>query len=630
MQSNCNLGGELWSNLERPEGYQQSLEDIVVQEYCKWAKQNDFGRISSKQIEVVREIVFAFLTAEEGKVTVIPPMMGLGKSTILFIYFKVQNALNQGYGAIVVKERVDDVKAFSNQIGYVDDEYGEQKISYPWQGFSDDLCILGHSSYELLRCVRCSENQCEVKTAHADQIYYPIVTMTHERLFLKANQNKTFEDLSIWKDQYGKERQRKYLIIDEKPKFFSTVTIKEEDIKTFVGMVKRLETIVKMNLESVRLEENLRNSFTCIGPGSAKLIQDTESKRMIGIIEKYWWKKLIDYSDEELSLITKFGHLCSNNVYRGKDNKANILTVGISANFSIPGYCTIILDGTAVGDMTYPKDAKIIEIADYRRYNKVTIWHNSKRNLSKSYLHRNADVVFSELAEEIVKISTNSKTLVVCSKQFEEKLKSLLPESGNIVVAHFNSIKGSNDYLDCTSLFFAGTIDFGDDYYILKALAIDPEQVTSLDTKNDDSKHIFNCDYINEVERNDKEKYILQDLFRVAVRDANNTKQIDTYLFQTDEKLIQNISKCLPGCTIKDWIPMSYRKRIAPVETSFIEYLQKKLQFCGDKVTKKQIEDDLALRKDYRIELSKKEYVVQTLKDSGIEEYTRGWMKVKQ
>jgi CheY-like chemotaxis protein len=123
---------------------------------------------------------------------------------------------------IIVKERVEDMFNLEDELGYVDDTFCEQKICYAWVGYNKDICVKGHPEYEYGLCSRCECSKCRVKSARYEQYNYPVVVITHERLFRNANTQEFIENLKTWRNEHGVIHKRQYIIIDERPKFFAS------------------------------------------------------------------------------------------------------------------------------------------------------------------------------------------------------------------------------------------------------------------------------------------------------------------------------------------------------------------------------------------------------------------------
>lgn len=48
---------------------------------------------------------------------------------------------------------------------------------------------------------------------------------------------------------------------------------------------------------------------------------------------------------------------------------------------------------------------------------------------------------------------------------------------------------------------------------------------------------------------------MLQDIFRIAIRNIANDKPVNIYLFCMDNEFIQRISAEMPGSQIEEWYP---------------------------------------------------------------------------
>lgn len=647
---------------ERPSNYNLEEEGLILEGFCKWMKEEYSLEIyrNSKHRQAVREMIFSFLSAKKGEVTVVTANMGLGKSSLIFFFLKYMNlkynytdwksdlSKRKSFGAIVVKERLNDLRELDKNLGEVDEIYGEQEICYTLQSCNEEICKKGYLQEDIkpLMWHDCDKQTCEVILGRHKQKQHPVVGISHKRLELYLRNQGSIEELQKWETEIGNwKRTREYLIIDEKPNFFETYNIKKQTIDRFFADLTTLVNKFKIEIPVRELERKVFSLFTDIDVNKAKLVEDQEAISWLNEVEKYWFKNCQEENMDSLKMIKA---LFSNYVFNARSN----LVVGVTNKFELENFKTIIFDGTASGDMTYPSSSKFIEIEDFRNYENLTINNCKDKNLSKTF-HRDNGLKTLEkkiemLGIEISKIAKKGMTLVVCFKEHEEKYKKILQGIPNIKINHFNNLKGSNDYMDCVNLFFAGTIDFGDCYYLLKALAIDEKRVLefkpdkniiekyNLDMDEDNTfiavnrykRHYFLSDFLNEVKRNDKEKYILQDIFRIAIRDRNNKQNVNVYMFNTDVELIKQIVESLPGCKLNDWYPETIRRGDAPVESKVYDYLEKNLIKSGDEVLKCDLKDDLEISDDSSKEIFKRNIFEKWLVEHYIEKQNKKFVKL--
>ncbi len=436
-------------------------------------------------------MIYGFFTAKTGEMTVIPAAMRLGKSTLLTVFCKYMAITNPEFGCIIVKERVEDMFNLEDELGYVDDTFCEQKICYAWVGYNKDICVKGHPEYEYGLCSRCECSKCRVKSARYEQYNYPVVVITHERLFRNANTQEFIENLKTWRNEHGVIHKRQYIIIDERPKFFASYKKSWGEFSKFISILRGINKKICYKIDTTLIENRGNEIFLNIPDEEARIIHDNEVIDELKKIKKFWWKYC---NEDDVDLFPFFWDFFSNGGFR---SKANLSTYQYT-DYIFDSYKTIVLDGTAKGDMTYPDKKRVIEIDDFRTYENVTIWHCKDFNLSKTRLadesksrRKSKREKLQLIVPDIIEVSQKGKTLVLCAKDSEEELGKLLSEheNNNIMLAHFNAIKGSNKYVECTNLFFAGTMDFGDDHYVLKAIALDKDKVKTFETASVNKTH---------------------------------------------------------------------------------------------------------------------------------------------
>lgn len=106
------------------------------------------------------------------------------------------------------------------------------------------------------------------------------------------------------------------------------------------------------------------------------------------------------------------------------------------------------------------------------------------------------------------------------------------------------------------------TQHFGDASHLLKAVTLASQrdiQVDSLEAIDVNKRHLFAWDYANKVMRNDLFTALLQDIFRVAIRNVGNDAEVnkDTkvsiWVFQTDDEMIKAVQSKMPGSVLEGW-----------------------------------------------------------------------------
>lgn len=563
-------------------GLQQKQE--ILELFC--SQMREFGiNMSSEDTRAIGEAIAAILRADTPSITTIPLEMGRGKSTLLKLLLEYLAKNYSSFGAVVVKERIEDAEEL---VSSLTDDYGEQ-IAYAWKGFRPKECRKEYTQEQYFLCSECEYKDCHVKTARKAQVYYPVVVITHERLFLKANSTDLLGSMSFWIDRSGEKRPRTFLFIDERPNFVDTSSFTEGEFYNFMNAIEPLynEDVAEISWQQLRRKgierlNRIRQSKHC-------LRADKEAVYALGTIEKSWWQ---GYQGDDRELFNTFldfftvGGMCLS----GTSSK---IVTARKTSYSFDGLSTIILDGTAAIDWAYPENSNLLKVDTSRDFSHVTIWHDDSRNLSKTHMR---DIVKSSdgikaYAEDIVQVAATGRTLVICANDFKAYFQKELQEVPNVEIGHFNALKGTNNYRDCSNIYIAGTMHFGDENYAWKAILKDPARVTSFETRTINRRHHFCCGFIDEVERKDKLAYILQDIFRGSIRNPSNTSQMNVYLFNTDSKLVEYIADFLPGCTVKAHRVAGLHAKTAKRQHRLMEVLNENLKEVGDEIRKSKLRE---------------------------------------
>lgn len=631
---------------ERPEGYDYNKELMLLEAFDNYIKNNDISLPTTwknkSYREIIQEMIFSIFTAKKNELTVLPSMMGLGKSTFLYTLLRTLINIDKEFiknGCIVVKERVEDVIRFESDFidleGYGDiDTYERKKLISGFYGFNEKYCLkkLKESDYKKGICSMCEKSDCMVIKSRKKVNVVPIVVMTHEMLYRQAL-NGDLGMLRSWKageDDY--KHYRRFLFIDEKPKFFNTYKIYYEELEVFINEIYRIIMNTKIEVDIDLIKKRANDLFNNMkDTNDIKRIEDTNIKLDNNdvIIELNKASKIwkIRSSEKNEHLFVKFYNLFLNGAIRSN----NIYFTYEYYNYQFDDIKTIILDGTARNDLIYPEKANIAEVDDFRDFSNVTIRHYLGCNLSKSYLKdtsieengKTTEEKLKVLAEEIIRIATKGKTFVLCFEEHEETLSKLIGNNENVLINHFNNIKGSNEYNECTNIFFAGSMYYGDEYYILKSLAINPSNVTSFKTINNNERHLFECDYINNIVRNTKLMDLLQEIFRISIRNYKDKNQnrdtINIYIHEKDKELIDEIIKYLPGAICKAWCILDIRKNKASKEVEVIKHILSKLKVVGDTITKREIDSKCKISSDRRKRVMRSLYLINKLAEYGID-----------
>ncbi|QOX62597.1 hypothetical protein FRZ06_04170 [Anoxybacterium hadale] len=526
----------------------------ILEEFEKHASEKGLKDIDENHRNVIRQMIEAVLLTEIDQITVIPAMMGIGKSTLIKVLLDFLSNKDKRFGAVVIKERLEDMDTLRKELGYWEDEYLGLDSVFSMKGYSKNDCLEGYSVYDPANCSNCERRNCRVKNNHKEQVGYPILAISHQRLFLSSNPERCLEEYSEWNNPYDGKCKRTYIFVDEKPKFMEIKTLNRDNLDHFFNFIESItgETNMLTKLSELRLE--LHELFKIKQNGLVSLT-GINAEEVLNHAHTVWSK----YDGSNPSLLKLIESFFINGGYRTHNLKTNqvLLNIPLVTDYNFNGFKTIVFDGTATDDLGYPEKFIKLEIPDIREYQNVTIHWCNRMNLSINRLRNSNLEVIRLLKGSIQEIALMGKTLIVCHNEYEKNIRNILNGIENIEIDHFNNLKGKNSYRECSNVVFLGTFHKPDNYYLQKALYIDKEKVDNFEMPRTSEGNVreFPDAFVTSVMKNDKELDLLQDIFRIAIRDISFKGDANIYLFNTDKDIIAYMSSVLKGCTVKEWEP---------------------------------------------------------------------------
>lgn len=200
----------------------------------------DYGQqINNIHLKYIQEIVSALYQGDNTKPYLVPLDMGGGKSLIIKSF--LQDIMSVGYegGAIVVKERVEDVIKLSQQIN----EYVGADVAFPMYGFNAKECLYNEQhNQNLSSCLLSNGQHCPLKgncryhLQAENQQRFPIVVMTTQGFYYRS---QNIDNYSFYKNNDSENVPREYLFIDEKPITTKVTTITYNNYKSYVRNIMR-------------------------------------------------------------------------------------------------------------------------------------------------------------------------------------------------------------------------------------------------------------------------------------------------------------------------------------------------------------------------------------------------------
>ncbi len=486
------------------------------------------------------------------KPIVIPAVPGLGKTTLIIIaiVFGLQHYPN--YGAVLVVERQETIQAITDTIN----KYFSQDKAYPMLGYEGDYCSKGYMKYRPSQCRTCDVKvaDCRVKYNYQRQKQFPIVVISHKRLFDMSEKRDLLESLRYWESlptpgtvKFDSTHQRSMLLIDERPTLVETVPTNSQTITTLLSDVQEYTPeFYPEVLSGVNLIRDIYSSpedyehidSTCPGFHWTSDFTFTWKSDYLGDFPEY---------PELIAKIIREGGL-----YHGTDNS---ITTTHYTNTYWQDFSTFIYDGTADLDPDYKEDRfYFADIPHLRPYENLTINVCMDQNLSKTFYQEHTGFV-EDFCKDIKDIALTGKTYVVAYKDYESNYEHHLKNVQNISIEHYGATKGANHLMDNVNIVCTGILNKGEPYYLSKTIAINGD-VNSFQSDTTDKVRRFSDVSAESVKIFDMVTDLVQEIFRTQLRNHSSDVMVNVYLCTRDANIVHNLKETFRGCTIsREWMP---------------------------------------------------------------------------
>lgn len=550
-----------------------------------------------EQLKTAATVLLADLKTD--KPVVIAMEMGLGKSTMIEEFLKLKLNTDNDFGAIVVKERIEDILALEANLN------GKAKAVY---SFYPDYCLKGYKEYQRAVCKSC-EAECKIKKAIIEQKNYPVLLMSSERFRLEMLYGQHLKDFLIFYDEEGLEHRRNILIIDEKPPLAINRPITRYDIRKVYEVIQNIQPESELYNEAQHLMVYLKKLNALLNDldYSSPFLPVFEpgfrlSDKFKRFFEDAYLENDVEILEHIASLIRKGG------VLRAEKVKIKLEAQAITTDYiefaKLKGLKTIIFDGTAKYDVEYRDEQfAMLELPDIRNYDNLTIYNcpiNMSRTnvLSKKSSERfDFQKLFWDLESikgKEVFVLTYQKLVNTVKKDMEN---TKFYENNHIYLDHYNNIKGKNIYADCTVMLNLGINYKGDAYYLAKAISLGEDLRVSDISDREDRIEMLNEKMMRIIE-SDLFTEMIQNFSRTALRKSSG-EQVEIYSFISDSGLLSLLKAYFVNATIEAWYPEEFYKHYLMCGTEHDQKLLKLGNFLQTRfsresvVTKKEIREVL-------------------------------------
>ncbi|WP_313757164.1 hypothetical protein [Tissierella sp.] len=477
---------------------------------------------TDEQLEFAKDITERLiLDKDTSKVNAVPAPCGFGKSVIIRCYLKA-NIISRtvgGFGASLTTYEGSGFVVITDLLERFNEFEEEKELEgYYYQ--------MDHKN-----------NPDDFPTQIVKQDNYPILLMTTQKYFKLKENERGF----IFKWKHG---ERKTIIFDEQPLFYSITDIDKEFINDIDENIDRmLETEDKdfltnevkylrdyLDNERNRLSSLSEKDIYCYWKGS-RLNISTDNERFLKLTDEYLTienkdriKILQDILKNGAIFVNKKGKMASDSrrfFFTIKDNKDEFYLSKDRAKFWI-------FDATADIDVEYKRDyIDIIKVVNTKKHN-IKL-RNFDIGTSRGNMKKKA---FVNMLNNYLLENYSENTLIV------SYMNNIKNDFNRFKFKNYpGGMKGLNDYSKLTNYVQVGLNRFSDIVYLQIFLSLHPEVLDYIKKNPNKSEEEFND--LLELEGgnfvNDKMNEIMyskilvdteQNIFRVKLRDYSNTDTI--------------------------------------------------------------------------------------------------------
>ncbi len=550
-----------------------------------------------EQLKTAATVLLAPMTTD--KPVVVPMETGLGKSTMIEEFLRLKLNMDDDFGAIIVKERIEDILALETKLD------GKAKAVY---SFYPDYCLKGYKEYQRVACRICRAD-CRIKNAVIEQRNYPVLLMSSERFRLEMLYGRHLKDFMTFYDEEGIEHKRSILIIDEKPPLAINRPITRNDIRKVYEAIRNIQAGTELYDEAQCLVSHLKKLNTLLNDldFTSPFLPAFEPGFKLSDKLKHFFEAVYTENDIEIlehiaSIVRKGG------ILRAEKTKIGLEAQAITTDYiefaKLDGLKTVIFDGTAKYDAEY-KDGRfaILDLPDIRSYDNLTVY-NCPINMSRTNIFSKKSSErfdFQKLFQDLEGIRGEEVFVLTYQKLVNTVKKDMgntrFNENNHIYLDHFNNIKGKNLYADCTVMLNIGINYKGDAYYLAKAISLGEEPGFS-DINDREYRTVMLTERMKRIIESDLFAEMIQNFSRTALRKSTG-EQVQIYSFISDSGLLNLLKTYFTNAAFETWYPEKFYKHYLMHGSEHDQKLLKlgdilQIQFSKKSVlTKKEIREAL-------------------------------------
>ena len=600
----------------------QEHERYINELVAKW------GEVAKNHNELERDFIGRLMHVWQGNAKYDRPILvnaapGLGKSTSLQTFLHANVRRDMSFGALIVKEKLDDCEALATSIN--------EGASRPYA-----FAIKGSNKF--------ADKRLYAKQ-YDDALNYPVVIISTKMLETRAVCGDLIEKLQPFINVLGENLKRQVLIIDERPAIAQQFSINTDTINAAASALIKAFThtdeaatataqrlLTHINALRGYLEDISPDS---VQPGKPLKLPPFEHGFTIPRATYRAYRKT--QNNEQIETLVHLEHIIKNGGFLDIQ-QTPVITDSVVVNYPFDEFNAVtILDGTCEIDMKYLAFESYITKPDYvRKYPNVTFLESDEMNFSRSYL-RGIEINDKSDAEAIenyqkflystitfaIETSEKSggKTLIYLNKTatFDE-LEKLTEKHASIGTKYFDSGRSSNEYTSYDNAIFMGVLSVPSTSIGSEANAILSQQMggQQLNINSSPRKGLgmqFEDAAVDAFYRNDIVVRTVQEIFRLRPGSEPMRPVAITLIHQSDD-IRNGVIDALPGAKRER---IYVRSKLIGNQTAadkLAEFISKMQP--GDKVKSSVIQREIGVHRSTMAEATKTEKVQYTMKQNGV------------
>jgi len=471
-----------------------------------------------------------------------PP--AFGKSAMLSIYLRMMTFnFPDTFGAVVVKERLDDLRVLRDEINEA-------------CGVKRAFLIEGYDKENMTRL--------DYEEQFYKQREYNVLLMTTKQLERQSLRDN-LESFTSFETEAGKLQRRSLLLIDEKPSLILSHTLSARNINEFMSDVLEISRDNRGKLKSYynrvrQVVEEVRSLLESPETETGEFMPTDRSFKMPVRLVRDFAER---YGHDQMATLRAVERVINAGGEYSTYEGVGIVTSTHTIHYKYTLFNTYILDGTGATDPEYlSDDFYVVKPDSLLDYSNVLFRVCSSYSLSKTALKQSPQSMEAVVAmsKRIISEHEGEKTLVVTYKDNVEAITEQLAEeiaSGKAKVKHFDGGRGSNDYVDCNNAIYIGTLFKGTTFYSTASQAVVGDRLgITLERGHTMTSEglTFNDEYSESYKKSDIAINLVQETNRL--RAGRKPDNVTIYLFSRDTEMINVVGEHYPLAKFENYEPI--------------------------------------------------------------------------